>query len=266
MKKFLLWFLAFLIGAGSMLYQRMTGPTYHFRGKVDVAGTQVKFSLPRSSEIIKDCEVAVTVPEASVSGTLEYKRFKTNDPLTTLPLERKGDALVASLPKQPMAGKLEYRVLLTKAEQSVSLTGGNPIVIRFRGVVPIWVLIPHVLFMLLAMVVSARAGLEALGKGGNPQKLAQWAAILLFIAGFILGPMMQYYGFGKLWTGFPLGHDLTDNKTLVAMLVWILALRVGRKGKPARGWILAASIVSLIVFLIPHSLLGSELDYSKLPK
>jgi hypothetical protein len=266
MKKFLLWLLAFVIAAGSMVYQRMTGPTYPFRGKVDVAGTPLKFSLPRSSENIKDCEVAVTVAEASISGALEYKRFKTDDPLTALPLERKGDALVAYLPKQPMAGKLEYRVLLTKGEQSVSLTGGKPIVIRFRGVVPIWVLIPHVLFMLLAMIFSARAGLEALRKGGNPQKLAQWAAILLFIAGFILGPMMQYYGFGKLWTGFPLGHDLTDNKTLVAMLFWILALRVGRKGKPARGWILAASIVSLVIFLIPHSLLGSELDYSKLPK
>jgi hypothetical protein len=266
MKKSLLWVLAFVIAAGSMVYQRMTGPTYPFRGKADVAGTPLKFSLPRSSEIIKDCEVAIAVPDAGVSGVLEYKRFKTDDPRTTVLLERKGDTLVAYLPRQPMAGKLEYRVILTKGEQSVSLTGENPIVIRFRGVVPIWVLIPHVLFMLLAMIFSARAGLECLRKSGNPQKLAQWAAILLFIAGFILGPLMQYYGFGKLWTGFPLGHDLTDNKTLVAMLFWILALRVGRKGKPARGWILAASIISLVVFLIPHSLLGSELDYSKLPK
>jgi hypothetical protein len=37
-----------------------------------------------------------------------------------------------------------------------------------------------------------------------------------------------------------------------------------RRGKPARGWVLAASILLLVVFLIPHSLLGSELDYSKM--
>ena len=44
-----------------------------------------------------------------------------------------------------------------------------------------------------------------------------------------------------------------------------LALIAGRKGKPARGWVLAAAILLLIVFLIPHSLLGSELDYSEAP-
>jgi len=67
-----------------------------------------------------------------------------------------------------------------------------------------------------------------------------------------------------LWSGFPLGHDLTDNKTLVAMIGWLIALFMMRRGKPARGWVLAASILLLVVFLIPHSLLGSELDYSKM--
>jgi hypothetical protein len=118
--------------------------------------------------------------------------------------------------------------------------------------------------MLLAMLFAARAGLAALDKKSKPIAYAKWAAIFLFVSGFILGPLMQYYGFGVLWSGFPWGHDLTDNKTMVAMIGWIVALRAGRKGKEARGWVLAASILCLAVFLIPHSLLGSELDYSTL--
>jgi hypothetical protein len=118
--------------------------------------------------------------------------------------------------------------------------------------------------MLLALLFSTRAGLAALDKKSHPGKYAKWAAVLFFISGFILGPLMQYYGFGVLWTGFPVGHDLTDNKTLVAMIGWIIALFMVRKGKPARGWILAASVLLLVVFLIPHSLFGSELDYTKL--
>ena len=159
-----------------------------------------------------------------------------------------------------------YQVALTRGDKTVALNGPDPAIIRFRGEVPIWVLIPHVLFMLLALLFSARAGLEALNRKADPMKLAKVAAVCLFIAGFILGPLMQYFGFGLLWTGFPLGHDLTDNKTLVAMIVWIVALFAGRKGKTARGWVLAAAIICLVVFLIPHSVLGSELDYSKLPK
>jgi len=264
MRKTLLWILAVIITLAAAVYQRMTGPTYEYRGKVDMAGTEIKFRLPRSAENVKDCEVSVKVPAADVSGTVEFKRYKTEDPWKEIPMERKDDRLVAFLPKQPMAGKLAYTVLLLKDDKKISLTSAAPIVIRFKGVVPMVVLIPHVLIMFLAMLFSTRAGLAALDRKSNPRKLALWAAGLLFIGGFILGPLVQHFGFGPYWTGFPIGLDLTDNKTLIAMLGWIIALIAGGKGKPARGWVLAAAILLLIVYSIPHSLLGSELDYSKL--
>ena len=264
MRKTLLWILAVIITLAAAFYQRMTGPTYPYRGKADVGGAEVKFKLPRSAENVKDCEVSIKAPAADIAGTVEYKRYKTEDPWTEIPMDRKDDKLVAFLPKQPMAGKLAYTVLLIKDEQQVSLTGADPIIIRFKGVVPMAVLIPHVLIMFLAMLFSTRAGLAALDRKINPRKLALWAAALLFIGGFILGPLVQHFGFGPYWTGFPLGFDLTDNKTLIAMIGWIIALIAGRKGKPARVWVLAAAILLLIVYTIPHSLLGSELDYSKL--
>ena len=40
--------------------------------------------------------------------------------------------------------------------------------------------------------------------------------LLLAVGGFILGPLVQNYAFGELWTGVPFGWDLTDNKTLIA--------------------------------------------------
>ncbi len=263
MKKFVPWFLAFIIAAGTMVYQRMTGPTYPARGKIEIDAAAIKFELPRSAVNKSDCEVAVDVPDLTISGFLEWKRYKAEDEWEKKPFARKDNKLIAFLPKQPMAGKLAYRVILAKGEKSVSLSGENPIVIRFRRDVPTSILIPHVLIMLLALMFSTRAGLAALDKKSDPGKYAKWAAVLFFITGFILGPLMQYFGFGLFWSGFPLGHDLTDNKTLVAMIGWLIALFMMRRGKPARGWVLAASILLLAVFLIPHSLLGSELDYSR---
>ena len=40
----------------------------------------------------------------------------------------------------------------------------TPVVIRFKGVVPSWILIPHVIVMFLAMLFSTLAGLAAFGK------------------------------------------------------------------------------------------------------
>ena len=330
MKRYALWFLAVLITLGAAIYQRLTGPTYPFRAKATLDGQTVSARLPRSAENVADCVVMLRGIPDGVDGRIEYMRYKTQDAWTKVPLERARGGLSASLPKQPAAGKLAYRVVLVKGDQEVALNGDRPVVIRFKGVVPNWVLIPHIIVMFLAMLISTAAGLAAFGKrasewkklpflpgfllfligfgvpvaviqiAGMPKlmmtnmlgnlawmgvlasigagallaslpvtvdyrRLANWAAVLIFIGGFILGPLVQKYAFGVFWSGVPLGFDLTDNKTLIAMVGWLIALFLMRKGKPGRAGVVAAAVLLLVVYSIPHSVLGSELDYSKLP-
>ncbi|MBE3109406.1 MAG: hypothetical protein IMZ46_02670 [Acidobacteria bacterium] len=263
MKKATFWFLAVVITLGSAVYQRMTGPTYPLRGKAVVAGTEVKFKLPRSAETVRDAEVRLPAP-APLQGYLEYKRFKTEDAWTRVVLAREGGDLVGLLPKQPAAGKLLYTINLTGGYVTTPVAGEDPVVIRFKNPVPAWIIIPHVLVMFAGMLLSTAAGLAALDKKRNPRRFVLWAVALLFVGGFILGPLVQKFAFGVAWAGFPAGFDLTDNKTLIALLFWIAALIAGRKGKPARPFVLAASLVTLLVYLIPHSVLGSEFNYSKM--
>jgi hypothetical protein len=262
MKRFFLWLLAVAITLASAVYQRMTGPTYPLRGRVILAGSEIKYKLLRSHEITSDCEVAVKVPSPEVSGRLAYMRFKTDDPWTEVPLGREEDRLVGRLPRQPMAGKLAYRVFLSFQGEETSLAGEDPVIIRFKGGVPLPILLCHVIVMFAAMLLSTRAGLAALDRRSHPRRLTVWTAVFLFVGGFILGPLVQKYAFGAWWTGFPLGFDLTDNKTLIAMVGWVAALVAGRGGRAARGWVVGAAVLMLIVFMIPHSLLGSELKYA----
>ena len=86
--------------------------------------------------------------------------------------------------------------------------------------------------------------------------------MLFFFGGMILGPIVQKYAFDAYWTGWPFGHDLTDNKTLIAFIAWIIAYLRLRKNRNNRGWAIAASVILLLVYLIPHSMFGSQLDYS----
>jgi len=264
MKKVLLWILAFLITVIILVYQRVTGPTYPIRSKVVVAGETISYELLRTHETTDDCPVRIAVTNPEIRGYVEYKRFKTDDPWTRLDMQRSGDELTAFLPKQPSAGKLAYRVALSAGTETVQLTGEDPVVMRYKDPVPTAVTIFHVIVIFAALLLSTRTGFEALMRGGNPRSLAIWTVALLILGGMILGPIMQKYAFGAFWTGFPIGKDLTDTKTLFALLGWIIALIAGRRGKPARGWYLAAFALTLIVFLIPHSVLGSELDYSQL--
>ncbi|UCE06608.1 MAG: hypothetical protein JSW07_00780 [bacterium] len=264
--KILLWIIAVLITVCSAVYQRMTGPTYPKRGKVNFQENEISFKLLRSEYVNRDASIILTVPDTTISGYIKFVRYKSHDKWTELSFQRAGDKLIAYLPHQPPAGKILYFVFLTKNNHKLSLTGDEPIIIRYKGEVPAAILVPHVLLMFLAMLFSNRTALEALDARGKAHKYMLWTVGLFFIGGLILGPLVQKYAFGALWTGFPFGIDLTDNKTLIAMLGWLWAWYKNRKGKDGRGWIIFAAVLMLAVYLIPHSVLGSEIDYTKLPE
>jgi hypothetical protein len=138
-------------------------------------------------------------------------------------------------------------------------------VTRFKDPVSLYVLIPHVLAMFLGMLWSTRAGLAAVT--GGPTRTLTWTTLaLLAVGGFVLGPWMQHQAFGEWWTGVPFGFDLTDNKTLIAIAAWAIAAWLVRSGSPARVAVALAALVTLIVFAIPHSVWGTQIDWDATPK
>jgi hypothetical protein len=156
----------------------------------------------------------------------------------------------------PMAGKLEYRVVLSKGGEQASFPP-EPAITRFKGDVPLWVLIPHVAAMFFGMLFSTRAALAALF-GGNTRTWSFLAIALLVFGGLVLGPVVQKLAFGEYWTGVPFGYDLTDNKTLIAAVAWGLAALQLRGGRQARIAVVLATVVTMVVFAIPHSVWGSQ--------
>ena len=230
--------LAFVLTIFAAIYQRLTGPTHPVYGDAEWNNTEIEYKFNRSHSGPGGQAVSVTVPDTAIDGYL-----------------------TGTLPHQPPAGKLEYFVWLQKGNYQITFPEDISIITRFTGAVPLYVLLPHVLIMFIAMFMSMAAGLEALANGHQAYKFTLWAAGLLFLGGMILGPIVQNFAFDAYWTGFPWGMDLTDNKTLFAMIAWIAAVWRGRNNKNAKWWIVFATVILLIVYLIPHSMMGSELNY-----
>ena len=137
--------------------------------------------------------------------------------------EEKG--FFADLPVQPPAGKLQYYIDITDSRGTRSLLKETPVVIRFKGGVPGYILIPHILLMFLAMLFSTAGRNACTFKRIHLIKsMALWTLVLLIAGGMVLGPLVQYFAFGDFWTGIPFGWDLTDNKTLIALIFWIIAV------------------------------------------
>lgn len=263
-KSVLLWLLAFVLTVFTAVYQRMTGPTYPVSGEVKLSDQTIEYKLDRSHGGEGDHKIQIQVKDDKICGELIWKRYKTNNEWSSVELRREGDKLFAFLPHQPPAGKLLYHVVLQKNDEVVTLPESGEVIIRFKGDVPISFLIPHIIFIFGAMLLSTRTGLEYFNAGKKIKSLTIITVLFLIVGGFILGPIIQKYAFDAFWTGFPFGHDLTDNKVLIAFIGWLLALIALYKFKNPRRWIIFASILMFIIFLIPHSMLGSELDYNQL--
>lgn len=254
----LLWVVAVVVTLASAYWQRISGPTYPLKGSVAIGGQEVAYRLTRSHGGATDQPVRVVVPD-SVQGDLVWRRYPTADPWQVVPMTRSGDAIVAALPNQPPAGKLEYQLRLRGASGEVQVPA-RPAVTRFKGEVSALVLAPHILAMFVTMLYSTRAGLAALA-GEDSRRYVWWTCAALLVGGFVLGPVVQKQAFDAWWAGVPYGWDLTDNKTLLAGVAWAWALFRIRGGRPAPGAVVGAAVATLVVFAIPHSVWGSELRW-----
>lgn len=255
------WLLAIIITLSAAVYQRATGPTYEKKIDLTFADQQYKIKLLRSHSSTKPCQVSLNINNNRVEGKILYRRYPSSNDFTEIIMERDGENLIAQLPNQAPAGKLEYRVLLNDIENNVELLNSGPIIIRFKGDVPATVLIPHIFFMFFAMLFSNLTGLLALGKKERYKFYTIVTTLLLLAGGMILGPIVQKFAFGELWAGVPFGWDLTDNKLLISVVFWVIAV-VGNWKKDRPYLSLIAAIILLLVYSIPHSMFGSELDYS----
>ncbi len=278
MKKTVLWLAAFIITIAAAIYQRHTGPTYPKELDITLNNKPYELKLVRSLALNERPEVKLDIADTTIKARLFCKRLRSDEeyqvseftyheyPVKSFLMNKvfkiyQEKGLFAGVPQQPAAGKIQYYIELTDSKGTKTIFKDEPVVIRFKGEVPGFILGPHILLMFIAMLFSTLAGLMSVIRFPQYKKYGVWTLILFIAGGMILGPIVQYYAFGDLWTGVPFGWDLTDNKTLIALIFWILAVVMNRKAdKPV--YTALAAFILLLIFSIPHSLFGSELDYA----
>jgi hypothetical protein len=277
--RILLWAVALAATVACLAFQNRTGPTHPLSGRMETARGPVEYHLLRSEEIGTPLLVSLREPvPAGVTAKVRFRRFKSHDGWSELPLvpgtfhfSRRGKAeelrgvgaLLPSLAER--AGKYEYVVLVDDGGGPRSITGDRPVVARYKAPVPRSVLLLHILVVFASMTLALRTGLEAL-RGGDARGLLKATIASLVLGAFVLGPIVQKYAFGVWWSGVPFGYDWTDNKVLVELVAWLGAAavaRLTRNPRSARAAVIAATAVTLAVYFIPHSIFGSEYDYTR---
>ncbi len=258
-QKIIGWALAIIITLSAVIFQRMSGPTHAQKIQFTLNGKAYSTSLPRSLNTDSEgMKISVKDLPADIQLYCIFEPF-FNDSAAWDTLNGKkneqGDFMI-SFPPHHAAEKINYFIALSSSQENIILTG-EPVTLRFKDNVPAWLLIPHILLMFAAMLFSNLSGILAFIKKEQFYRYAQWALWCLIGGGLILGCLVQKMAFGQFWTGWPLGSDLTDNKTLLMVLLWAIAVWTNRKLKQHYRWAVIAAIIMLAVYAIPHSTMGS---------
>lgn len=294
-RNIIFWILAFLITLAVAYFQRVSGPTYPLSGSVIFQEKPFNYEFLRTHSVKSNCPVLLPTYDTTINVFIHWKEHNTNTEIKRTPTILYYDTVVtddfskdiqegsyfyyAEIPLKeylqsinyisgeiPFAAKIDYYLQIESGNEVKSIPEDNPVVIRFKGDVPFLILSLHVILMFVSILVAMRTGFEYFSKEPKFKKYLLWTIGLLILGGFILGPIVQKYAFGEYWSGIPFGIDLTDNKTLIAFIGWVVAFVAQYKSKRPGLWVLGAAVLMLVVYLIPHSLLGSELDYSKMRK
>ncbi len=143
-----------------------------------------------------------------------------------------GGRFFTTVPSQPRGTVVEYYIevrgdgdLVARIPQKEE---GN-LELTYKGIPSRTLLLAHVVLIFVCLALFLLVGFLAVKALGNRQialhipRLALLATVIFFISSFPLGMIVAYQTYGKAWTGFPLGSDFTDNKSLAIILYFVIS-------------------------------------------
>lgn len=197
--------------------------------------------------------------------------YEPNSPRISQEMTPTAEGFTTRLPSLPKGHKWFYHIEISKnGNTAAALPADRDQFIKFKGHVTPLILIPHIFCMFATIFFGALTVFTAfdLTRGrGNPRASVRFlllTAIFAFIGGFPLGYAVAYQAFGVGWGGIPIGWDITDNKTVILFLFWLITLLLAWRGLSGRKMAISnrtyaalaalSFIVTFITFLIPHSI------------
>jgi hypothetical protein len=274
--------IAFIFTLVLLGFARRTTMVRSVHKTVEKSGIIIDHNTVPKKEGQGDAQIPVKVMganEVKLFYKIEEEKFQSVD---MTPKEGKSDVFVASIPYHKKGTKAWYYIEAQKQIDGTKLTADlpdrnstnfDPILLKFEGVVPPYIIFSHVFSNFAALFFSVLAVWKAvdLKKGKATLRksviFSLFTFFFLFTGFFLVGSALNYFAFGVMWEAFPFGSDITDTKSQVILIFWVVTLFLVKGtifGKnPSKNLVsektystlvIISFVVTVIMYLIPHSL------------
>ena len=248
-RKLLRWAIAIIVTLIFVVFQRSTGPTSAEQGIIITDNREYSLAFPRTMTT-DDPTITLKTKNQTATGVIHWKTHKSNEAYQVIRMTNNADYnLEAKLPNKQKLDKIEYFAVV----DGIPIFTNEPLILRYKDPVPAIWLILHVFLIFMAMLFAIYCIILSIRQPDSMKKYVIMTLWCLLSGGLIFGAIVQKYAFGVYWSGFPLGCDITDNKTLVAFLA-VAGSLFFRNKTYFRYIAIASLVIMLAIFCIPHSI------------
>jgi hypothetical protein len=180
-----------------------------------------------------------------------------------------------SIPPQVRGDKLEYYIEARTSSDIVARVPAKQkaegFVVSIEGRANRYLLGAHIAMIFAALFFYIFAGYLSYQALQHRRSLlfiprvAFLGTAAFFIASIPLGMAVAYQTYGQIWSGFPVGGDLTDNKSLAILIYWAICAVLYRgslwRKDPSHDFLpmvtlpyvhLAGAVITVVLFALPH--------------
>ena len=238
--------------------QQFTSSDRPYNTSININKNDYDFKLPIVHEGNEECLLELNIPDTSIRGKIFFRRLNFNEDWKVNRLIRYDEKLLGVLSPQQPNLKLQYYIELESGANVYSIAKLNPVIVRFQGAVPKYILFPHVALMFVALIFSCFAGILSLFNAESYKKYSNVTFYLFAIGIIIFGFLVHIISYRHLILN-PLGHnDLTFYKNLVIFLLWLGVYQLNKKFN-IRYLVFLVSLLTLVLYCLPQQLIISWL-------
>jgi hypothetical protein len=251
--------LFFAIAAGltviAVFVQQIMDNDFPYRTTLNLPDKSYTFSLPKVNEGVVDCIIELTIPDPNYEGYLYYKMFGSNGNWKRIKLLRLNDKLVSILPYQKPMVKLMYYLEIADSKGNLyPIHKDNPLIVLFRNQVPRIITYSIALLFFVSLIFSSYAGIVAVFNVSHLFKYIRLVFYLLLVA-LMLDFIAYIIAYQHILVEPSPHNDLRFYKNLIILILWSLLYFSHRNRPEKRFFVVAVSLLTLLLFVAPDHLI-----------
>jgi hypothetical protein len=244
----ILWIGAFVIAFLFGFANRIASPEFPVTGSAAIARENAGFKFDRIYRGNDSYRVIVGTDSDSLTGEILWRKKDTASAWNKSPMHFTGKSLTGEIQHQPPRTLIEYKVKISKDNISQYIPKSGNVDLKFLAAVPDSIMGFYFFTLFLALIFSARTGLEYFNQNEKIKKLSLFTIMIWISNVMVFNPVKRSYELSsKIGTQVIPISSLFDIPHVLLFLLWILGIILIFNLKNYK---IAASAIAAATFVI----------------